>query len=141
MAYTYRIDSTRALAIITGGRHWSGDDLMESRREVVRAPGFEPAFDWIYDLRRVFHIVFLPRHLERAVDQFRTLREEGWIECSSRSVLMARDEDVRLTGELYRRKVDCPASQFRIARTIDAAYRWLAENEPRQAPARRPSAS
>jgi hypothetical protein len=125
MAHTYRVNPIRALVVVTGGRRWSGEDLVESRWDVVRTPDFEPAFDWVYDLRRVRRVAFPPRQMERAVEQFHTLRDEGWVDCSSRSVLVGRIEDVRVTGELYYRKVDCPSVQFRITHTLDAAYRWL----------------
>jgi hypothetical protein len=132
MAYTYRLNPTRSLVVVTGGRRWSGKDLLASRDEVVRDPAFEPSFDWVYDLRRVLRIAFSPEQMAQAVDQFHALRADGWVECRSRSVLVARNEDVRQTGELYYRKVDCPGLQFHIARTLDEAYRWLADTGARR---------
>lgn len=80
-------------------------------------------------LRRVRRIAFSPTQLEQAIEQFHTLCADGRVDCQSRSVLVARNEDVRLTGELYYRKVDYPNLSFYIGRTLKDAYQWLADGD------------
>lgn len=60
MAYTYRLNLSRSRVVVTGGRQWSGADLLASRREAVSAPDFAPSFDWVYDCAASAASPFLP---------------------------------------------------------------------------------
>lgn len=122
MPYRYHIDREKEIAVIIGEDVWSGDDILESGRELVEDPLFEPHFDWIYDLRNIAGVDITPDHLKRMLDQFQSFREAGVTDAErSRSTIVGGHLDNALIGELYA-ELSGLRGKIRIVGTMEEAY-------------------
>lgn len=126
MSYTYDLNSEHGLVVIRVTDHrWTGADLLDSAEEVVSDDQFAPGYDWVYDARSVRVTVIGPEDMERVVDRFRTYREEGRVDSDSRSVIITGEENIQMTGVLYKYRSNRSDNQFEIVDTLEEARRWL----------------
>ena len=131
MAYTYEFNASHGLVIIrNASSKWTGKDILKSAEEVIADEGFEPDYDWVYDLRFIRDTVVSVVEMEQIVERFRLFRDDGLVAPDRRSVFVGTDEDLRHTAALYQKRSSQPDGLMAVVETLEEARQWLGIDAP-----------